>query len=36
MNERYTYGYNVGWNTGNEYIDSFTSIMDDYNENNRN
>ena len=32
MNERYTYGYNLGWNVENEYINSLNGIMDRYNE----
>lgn len=32
MNERYTYGYNLGWNAENEYINSLNGIMDKYNE----
>ena len=32
MNERYTYGYNVGWNVENEYIYSLNDIMKNYNE----
>ena len=32
MNERYTYGYNLGWNVENEYINSLNGIMDKYNE----
>ena len=31
MNERYTYGYNNGWNVENEYIESLKDIMVDYN-----
>ena len=44
MNERYTYGYNNGfnadtlnaeniaWDVGNEYINSLSEIMNDYNK----
>ena len=32
MNERYTYGYNSGWNVENEYINSLGELMVDYNE----
>ena len=32
MQERYTYGYNVGWNVENEYINELKGIMDEYNE----
>ena len=32
MNERYTYGYNLGWNEENEYINSLNGIMDKYND----
>jgi len=32
MNERYTYGYNLGWNVENEYINLLNGIMDRYNE----
>lgn len=31
MNERYTYGYNIGWDVENEYINSLNEIMADYN-----
>ena len=31
MNERYTYGYNVGWNVENEYISSLKGILVSYN-----
>ena len=32
MNERYTYGYDIGWNVENEYINELKGIMDDYND----
>ena len=32
MNERYTYGYNNGWNVENEYINSLSELMNDYTE----
>ncbi len=32
MNERYTYGYNLGWNVENKYINDSKNIMDEYNE----
>ena len=31
MNEKYTYGYNLGWDVENEYINSVKNIMNDYN-----
>ena len=31
MNERYTYGYNNGWNVENEYINNLQYILEDYN-----
>lgn len=30
MNERYTYGYGIGWDVENEYINSIKYIMNDY------
>ena len=32
MNERYTYGYQIGWNVENEYINNIKYILDDYND----
>ena len=32
MQERYTYGYNIGWNVENEYINELKGIMDEYND----
>lgn len=32
MTEKYTYGYNNGWNVENEYINSLIELMNDYNE----
>ena len=32
MDERYTYGYNLGWNEPNEYINSLNGIMTSYND----
>ena len=31
MNDRYTYGYGLGWNVENEYINESRNIMDAYN-----
>ena len=31
-NDRYTYGYNLGWNESNEYLESFFDIFDKYEE----
>ena len=31
MNERYTYGYGIGWNVENEYINSLSLILEQYN-----
>jgi len=31
MNERFNYGYGIGWDVENEYINSIKEIMNDYN-----
>ena len=31
MNEKYTYGYGLGWNVENEYINDIIHILDNYN-----
>ena len=31
MDQRYTYGYDIGWNVENEYINSLNEIMEAYN-----